>query len=165
MSNIISKRHRSAVTAMQRQTGVQLNVVEEQFVFEYCKDYDHRRAAEAIGLHPDKGTEMISHPNVAEAIRIVYNAQMTASELTPEIIKEEMYNLYQLALQKKQYGVASKQLDQLARHSHIDAYAAQRVSVAADAEVARALAAGRKRVAQSRGEIVEPTDQAKKDFM
>ncbi len=148
----MSRRRRNAKTALQSQTGIQLSTDEEHFVFEYTKDYDHRRAAEVVGMHPDKGSELIGRENVAEAVRIIYNMQMQSSELTAETVKEEMYMLYKLSLQKGLYSVASKQLDQLARHSHIDAYAAQKVAVAADAEVARALADGRKRLQELRGD-------------
>ena len=143
-----SKRLQNAVTALQRTTGIKLSLNDEWFVFEYTKDYNHRRAAEAIGLHPDNGNELLNKPHIAEAIRHVYNAQMQASDVTPEVVKEEMYQLYLIAMQKGMLSVASKQLDQLARHSHIDAYAAQRVAVAADAQVAEALAKGRKRISE-----------------
>ena len=147
-----SKRKTTTRTALQRMTGIQLSMTEEWFIFEYTSDYNPRRAATAVGLHPDRGNELLNDDRIAEAIRHVYNAQMEAAELTPEVIKEEMYQLYIEAKQAGNLGVASKQLDQLARHSHIDAYAAQRVAVAADAEIHAALAAGRKRLAKMREE-------------
>lgn len=140
-------RRRKARAAIEQLTGIELNVQQVDFVIEYTKDYDHRRAAERIGMSPDTGLKMIEDSTIKEAIRIVYNNQMQAADITPETVKEYMLGLYNIAIQKGQLGVASKQLDQLARHSHVDAYAAQRVAVAADAEVAAALAGGRKRIA------------------
>ena len=143
-------RNYHTFSVLERMTGVRLSFDEQEFVGEYCKDYDHRRAAEAIGRSPDAGIQYLDRENVREAVRHVYNEQLTASTLNAEVIKEEMYMLYKVAMQKGKYSVASKQLDQLAKHSHIDAYAAQKVAVSADAEIHRQLVEGRKRVAQAK---------------
>lgn len=160
-------RQKKIYTALQRLTGVELNAVEERFVYEYTKDYDHRRAATVCGLHPDRGNQLIALDHIAEAVRIIYNMQLQSTELTAETVKQEMLNLYHLALQKGNYSIASRQLDQLAKHSHIDAYAAQKVAVAADAEVARALSDGRKRLNEARAAAAghAPVAESDEDFM
>lgn len=144
-----NSRRVSVSNALARITGINLDTMRAAFVFEYTFDYQHRRAAEAIGAHPDDGMKLLAEPEVQEAVRHVYNYQMQASDLTAETIKEEMYALYKVAVQDGKLSVAAKLLDQLARHSHIDAYAAQRIAVSADAEVAQKLQSGRQRAREA----------------
>jgi len=163
----MSARNKKATNAVSQLTGVSLTTEQSIFVIEYCKDFDHRRAAMVLGMHPDEGTNLLGQANVGEAVRHIYNRQLESSELTPEVIKEEMYDLYSIAVQKGQLNNAAKLLDMLAKHSHIDAYAAQKVAIAADAEVARALSNGRKRMLDMRGVLDSADDTTfdEPDFM
>jgi len=143
-----SLREKLAIQALSKSmTGVKLDALRLAFAYEYSVDFDHRRAATVIGTDPDQGAKLINEPEIREAVQRIYNDRMYPGQITSEVVKEEMYNLYQIALNTGNLSQAGRQLDQLAKHSHIDAYAAQKVTVAADAEVARALRAGRERVA------------------
>lgn len=139
-------RQRLASQAMTRITGIKLTLRESQFVMEYSIDHNHRRAARAIGMNPDNGIEYLGRDNVQEAVGRVFIETMTPTQLNAEVVKEEMFKVYQVSMQEGNLSQAGRQLDMLAKHSHVDAYAAQKVAVSADAEIAAALRAGRQRV-------------------
>ena len=132
-----------------RGTGIPLTPKEMSFVWEYSIDHNAPRASVTVGVSPTRGSQWLNEPHIQEAIGVLYVNQMRPEHLTASVLKEEMYKNHLLAQQRGDLNQSNKALDMLAKHAHIDAYAAQKVSYTADVEIAQRLREGRMRSAAS----------------
>lgn len=116
-----------------------------QFVIEYCKDTDARRAATASGLPADDGYKVRDEPEVAAAIQNVLQSHLSANDITPEWLLQEFYYNHLIARQRGNISASNQCLNLIAKHASVDAYAAEKVKMTTDQDTIDRLMRERKR--------------------
>jgi hypothetical protein len=133
------------------------------FVIEYCKDTDARRAAVASGLPADDGYKMRDEPDIATAIQRVLQSHLSPNDITPEWLLQEFYYNHLIARQRGNISASNQCLNLIAKHASVDAYAAEKVKMTTDQDTIDRLMRERKRrmsqIQIARGE--EPTGDPK----
>lgn len=119
---------------------------EANFVIEYTKDFDARRAAKASGYEPDSGYALRQKDLVAAAIQRVLAQRLDASQIDAEWVLMEAVDNHYIARQKGQVSASNTALTLVAKHVFVDAFAAEKVEVNSDTEVMERLLRGRKRM-------------------
>lgn len=126
------------------------------FVIEYCKDTDARRAAQASGLPADDGYKIRDEPDVAIAIQRVLQSHLSPNDISPEWLLQEFYYNHLLARQRGNISASNQCLNLIAKHASVDAYAAEKVKMTTDQDTVDRLMRERKRrlaaIQESRGE-------------
>ena len=115
------------------------------FVIEYCKDTDARRAAAASGLPADDGYKIRDEPDVAIAIQRVLQSHCAPQDITPEWLLQEFYYNHLLARQRGNITASNQCLNLIAKHASVDAYAAEKVKMTTDQDTIDRLMRERKR--------------------
>lgn len=115
------------------------------FVIEYCKDTDARRAAVASGLPADDGYKIRDEPDVAIAIQRVLQSHLSPNDITPEWLLQEFYYNHLLARQRGNITASNQCLNLIAKHATVDAYAAEKVKMTTDQDTIDRLMRERKR--------------------
>ena len=115
------------------------------FVIEYCKDTDARRAAVASGLPADDGYKVRDEPDVAIAIQRVLQSHCSPQDITPEWLLQEFYYNHLLARQRGNITASNQCLNLIAKHASVDAYAAEKVKMTTDQDTIDRLMRERKR--------------------
>lgn len=105
------------------------------FVIEYCKDTDARRAAVASGLPADNGYKIRDDPEVAMAIQRVLQSHVSPTDITPEWLLQEFYYNHLIARQRGNIAASNQCLNLIAKHASVDAYAAEKVKMSTDQDV------------------------------
>ena len=118
---------------------------EVSFVIEYCKDFSARRAAEASGLAPDTGYTFKEKPLVAAAIQKILGSRLEASHIDAEWVLMEAVDNHMIARQAGNITASNTALTLVAKHTFVDAFAAEKVEVSSDADVMARLLRGRER--------------------
>jgi len=126
---------------------------EAQFVIEYTKDWDARRAAKAAGYAAETGYTLRDKPNVAAAIQRVISQRLDASQIDAEWVLMEAVDNHYIARQKGNISASNTALTLVAKHVFVDAFAAEKVEVNSDKEVMERLLRGRKRMHGDTDEI------------
>ena len=125
---------------------------ELNFVIEYCKDFSARRAAEASGYAPDTGYSIKEKPHIAAAIQKVLNSRLDASHIDAEWVLMEAVDNHMIARQTGNISASNTALNLVAKHTFVDAYAAEKVEVSSDADVMARLLRGRERAKKNKGD-------------
>jgi len=115
------------------------------FVIEYCKDWSARRAAEASGFSPDYGYKLRDEPAIVEAINRILSERLEASHIDAEWVLMEAVDNHRIARQQGNISASNTALNLVAKHTLVDAFAAEKVDVSSDREVMERLLRGRKR--------------------
>jgi len=118
------------------------------FVIEYCKDWSARRAAEASGYSPDYGYTLRDEPAVVEAIGRILSERLEASHIDAEWVLMEAVDNHLIARQQGNISASNTALNLVAKHTFVDAFAAEKVEVSSDKEVMERLLRGRRRLQQ-----------------
>lgn len=71
----------------------ELSTQESVFVFEYLTDFNHRRAAQAAGIDPNRGQRLRQTPRVRAAITEALNARQARLEITADVVAEELIKI------------------------------------------------------------------------
>lgn len=124
-----------------------LDVQRQVFVMEYCKDFAARRAAEAAGFAPDTGYKLLKEPQIEVTIARIIAARAEKAEIDAEWLLYEAVDNHYLARQQGNIASSNAALNLIAKHSAVDALAADRVQLIDDDEVMERLVAGRRRAA------------------
>ncbi len=115
------------------------------FVIEYCKDFSARRAAEASGYSPDSGYQIKEKPDVQAAIQKILNSRLEASHIDAEWVLMEAVDNHMIARQAGNISASNTALGLVAKHTFVDAFAAEKVEVSSDKDVMDRLIRGRER--------------------
>lgn len=115
------------------------------FVIEYSKDFDARRAALASGFAPDSGYQIRDREDVQEVLQVILQSRLDASHITAEWVLMEAVDNHILARQQGKLTQSNAALNIIARHAAVDAFAAEKVTVKTDEEVVARLLRARKR--------------------
>lgn len=138
--------------AIQSVIGINLQPWELAFALEYTQDFDLIRACRAVGVTGVHVERLMEDERIAEAIRAIMLNRQCAGDLNVTTVKEEMLSMYYITKQTANYGQALKALDMIAKHCHVDAYAAQKVAISGDEQIALILQKGRQRARESSSE-------------
>jgi homoserine acetyltransferase len=125
-----------------------LTETQVRFVTEYIKDFDHRRAAEAAGLDPDRGHATRWSPTVAAVIENILAQRLEAAMIDPEWVLMELVDNHQIARHHGKIGHSNAALAIIAKHALVDAFAADKVMNVSDQQVIERLQRARKRINQ-----------------
>jgi phage terminase small subunit len=116
------------------------------FVIEYCKDFNARRAAQASGFEPDSGYGILKVDEVEKAIQRVLMSRLDASHIDAEWVLMEAVDNHLIARQTGNITASNTALNLVAKHTFVDALAAEKVEVSSDHEIMERLLRGRKRL-------------------
>jgi len=122
---------------------------EFNFVIEYVKDFNPRRAAVACGMEPEKGYAYRKKPNVVKAIEAVLAKRLEASDIDAEWVLMEAVDNVLIARQKGQIAASNSALQLVAKHCMVDAFAADKVKIDTADDVVERLKRARKRTEQA----------------
>lgn len=125
---------------------------ELNFVIEYCKDFSARRAAEASGYAPDTGYAIKEKPHITAAINKVLESRLDASHIDAEWVLMEAVDNHMIARQAGNISASNTALTLVAKHTFVDAFAAEKVEVSSDADVMARLLRGRERARKGKDE-------------
>lgn len=134
--------------ALKRVTGEVLTGLDPQkanFVIEYTKDFDPQRAAEASGLDPSDGYKLLKLENVERVINSVIQQRLEAADIDAQWLLMEAVDNHRIARQTGKIAASNAALNMIAKHYAVDAYAADKVEVQTDKEIAARLLRGRQR--------------------
>jgi phage terminase small subunit len=134
----------------QRITSTELTGLKAQyanFVIEYVKDCSARRAAEASGYEPDYGATLLKRPEIKAVIDVVLAKRLEATHIDAEWVLMEAADNHQIARQMGNITASNTALNLVAKHTFVDAFAAEKVEVNSDKEVMDRLLRGRRRMA------------------
>lgn len=123
---------------------------ELNFVIEYCKDFSPRRAAEASGYAPDSGYQIKEKPIIQAAINKVLESRLEASHIDAEWVLMEAVDNHMIARQAGNISASNTALTMVAKHTFVDAFAAEKVEVSSDADVMARLLRGRERARKNK---------------
>ncbi len=126
---------------------------ELNFVIEYCKDFSARRAAEASGYAPDTGYSIKEKPLIDAAIQKILGNRLEASHIDAEWVLMQAVDNCQIALQQGNISASNTALTIVAKHTFVDAFAAEKVEVSSDADVMARLLRGRERARNNEEEV------------
>lgn len=125
---------------------VGLSPKEANFVIEYTKDFDARRAAKLSGYAPDTGYQLTQRDVIAGTIQRIVLSRAEDGRVDAEWVLMEAVDNHYLARQRDNLTASNAALTLIARHKLIDAFAADKIKVSTDADVVDRLDAARQRV-------------------
>lgn len=123
-----------------------LDIREVNFVIEYLKDYDSRRAAERAGFLADAGNAMLAKQNVKECLARVAQARLESANIDADWVKMELVDNHQLARQSGKLTASNTALGIIAKLATVDAFAAEKVMQVNDQTIMERLQRARARV-------------------
>lgn len=115
------------------------------FVIEYTKDFDPRRAAAASGFQPDTGYNIRDREDVQEAIDRILQQRLENSHLDADWALWEAVDNHRIARQMGNITASNTALGLIMKHAKIDAFAAEKVQMSGDKEIMERLLRARKR--------------------
>lgn len=115
------------------------------FVIEYCKDFDARRAATAIGCEPDSGYAIRNR--LEDHIFAVLSKRLESSEIDAEWALMEAVDNHLIARQVGNINASNTALKMVMQHCMVDAMASDKmnINVHGDKEIMDRLMRGRQR--------------------
>lgn len=116
------------------------------FVIEFCKDFDARRAALASGYAADTGYRIREKPAVQAAIESVLTSRLELSHIDAEWVLMEAVDNHMIARQLGNITASNTALNLIAKHARVDAFAAEKIIMASDQDVVDRLQRARKRI-------------------
>lgn len=130
---------------------------EANFVIEYCKDYDARRAATMSGYQADYGYRLKEKDHIAAAIENIAAQRLDASHIDAEWMLMEAVDNHYIARAAGKISASNTALTLVARHKGVDAFAAEKIEMVSDKEIMERLNRGRKRMNNGESFIDEPS--------
>lgn len=118
------------------------------FVVEYIKDFDARRAAVMSGFDPDDGFKLRSSEDIASALLIIMQMRLEAHMITADWVLMEAVDNHRLARINNNLTASNAALNLIAKHAKVDAFAAEKVEVASDTAIRDRLVRARTREQQ-----------------
>jgi hypothetical protein len=116
------------------------------FVIEYAKDFNPRRAAEASGFAPDSGYKLREDPEVAAAIDLLIATRLDASDIDAEWVLMEAVDNALIAKQLGNISASNTALQIVGKHVMVDAFAADKIQISSSKQVMDRLRRARDRL-------------------
>ncbi len=116
------------------------------FVSEYCKDFNPRRAAKVTGYEADTGYQLRIDPDIAAAIDRVVLRRLDATDIDAEWVLMEAVDNAIIAKQSGNISASNTALNLVAKHVMVDAFAADKVLSVSDKDIVERLQRARKRL-------------------
>lgn len=116
------------------------------FVIEYVKDFDARRAAEASGFSPDTAHHLREREDVQQAIEYILSRRLEASDITAEWVLMEAVDNVLIARQQGKISASNTALTIVAKHTMVDAFAAEKIKIDGADEIVNRLKRARDRL-------------------
>jgi phage terminase small subunit len=116
------------------------------FVIEYSKDFDARRAAAVSGYAADYGYKLRDDPEIQAALEHILTYRLETSHVDAEWLLWELVDNHQIARAAGNISASNTALNTLAKHAMIDAFAAEKVEIAGDEAIKERLLRARKRM-------------------
>jgi len=126
------------------------------FVIEYSKDFDARRAAAVSGFAPDYGYTLRDCEDIQAALELILTYRLDSSHIDAEWVLMEAVDNHMIARQQGNISASNTALNLVAKHAMVDAFAAERVEIASDELIKERLLRARKRMQQERQGEGEP---------
>ena len=115
------------------------------FVVEYTKDFNARRAAVACGMEPESGYTYRKKKQVVEAIEMMLARRLEHSDIDAEWVLMELVDNHYIARERRQMSASNAALNMVAKHCNVDAYAAEKVKIDTADDVVQRLKRARTR--------------------
>lgn len=125
--------------------SLQLHRQHFAFATEYSLDFNAPRAAEAVGLSPGVGHELLSHSVVQQALGEILDQRLHDVNIDAEWLLKEAVKNHRLARQAGNLNASNRALELIGKLSQVDAFAAQKIDVVNHTEVTERLRRGRSR--------------------
>ena len=119
------------------------------FVIEYSKDWDARRAATVSGYGPDTGYQLRDREEVQAALAHILQYRLETSHIDAEWLLWELVDNHQIARASGNISASNSALNTIAKHAMVDAFAAEKVEIAGDEAIRERLLRARKRMGDS----------------
>lgn len=115
------------------------------FVVEYTKDFNPRRASVACGMDPDTGYIFRKKTHIVEAIETFLARRVEASDIDAEWVLMEAVDNVLISKQLGKMSASNAALNIVAKHCNVDAYAAEKVKIDTADDVVQRLKRARDR--------------------
>ena len=112
---------------VKEQTG--LSPKEINFVIEYTKDFNISRASVASNFSAQTGSKLLQSPNVNAAIDYILSNRRKTSDIDAEWLLGEAVDNHLIARQAGDIKASTSALTLIAKHTMVDALAADKVKV------------------------------------
>lgn len=119
------------------------------FIIELSKDWNVARASRVAGITTERGLMVREHPEVKRAIGAIQEHRLENSHITAEWALMEAVDNHLIARQMNNINASNTALNLIMKHSTVDAFAAEKVTLSVGEEVKSRLARGRQRMNQS----------------
>ena len=116
------------------------------FVGEYVKDFNARRAARVSGLDPDQSYSIRDSPLVAEAIQRVVEHKLASKDIDQRWVLMFAVDNAIIARQSGNISASNTALTIVAKHSAVDAFAAEKHEISDSAALVTRLQRARARM-------------------
>lgn len=116
------------------------------FVVEYTKDFNPRRAAVACGMEPESGYPYRKKPEIIAAIELILARRVEASDIDAEWVLMEAVDNVLISKELGKMSASNAALNIVAKHCNVDAYAAEKVKIDTADDVVQRLQRARKRI-------------------
>jgi len=128
--------------------GVTLTHRDANFVIEYVKDFNARRAAKCSGLSPDSCYTIRDKPEIQQAIQHVLLTRLEVSAIDAEWVLMEAVDNHMIARQMGNINASNAALGLIMKHTLVDAVASDKLNmnIHADKDIMKRLTRGRERV-------------------
>jgi hypothetical protein len=118
------------------------------FVIEYVKDFNARRAAEASGFVADTGYQLRGRKDVDKAISYILSCRLEASDIDAEWVLMEAVDNVLIARQQGKISASNTALSLVAKHAMVDAMSAEKIHIDGADEIVMRLKRARERLKQ-----------------
>lgn len=127
----------------------QLDHQRANFVIEYSKDFDARRAATASGFAADTGYRLRDEYDIQIALSDIIQGRLEQSHIDAEWVLWEAVDNHHLARQSNNINASNAALNMIAKFASVDAFAAEKIQLAGDEAIRERLTRARRRRQES----------------
>lgn len=126
---------------------ITLTPQEANFVIEYNKDWNPRRAAAVSGIDPDTAFALTKKDHIHKAIQYMAKDFVEAQQIDAEWVLMELYDNHRIARFNNEITASNTALKSIAQHTMVDAFASDKLNmnIHGDAEIMKRLLRGRDR--------------------
>lgn len=117
------------------------------FLYEYVKDFNAGRAAEASGYHPETGNQILKDEKVQRALDYVITerCKKMVSDIDADWALLQLVDNHLLARQAGKISQSNQALSLIMKHAQVDAFAADKMITNTDEKIMERLQRARKR--------------------
>ena len=145
--------------------GVALPANKLNFVIEYSKDWNARRAAKASGYEPDSGYRLAQEDDIQAAIAAILSHRLDSSHIDAEWVLMEAVDNHRIARQADNISASNTALNLIAKHTMVDALASDKLNMNVQGDQAVMERLMRGRVRASKQDEPEDDDDQQVSFL